>query len=124
MRIRTVLGLTALVALFVVTAAAADLSGKWTASTQGRDGKAREVAFNFKVDGETLTGTVSGRTGDREISEGKVAGDDISFAVKMTMGETEVKMLYKGKVAGEEIKFTVQREGRDRTTEMTAKRAN
>lgn len=124
MRLRTVLGLTALVALLVVTAAAADVSGKWTASTQGRDGKAREVVFNFKVDGETLTGTVSGRAADREISEGKVAGDDISFAVKMTMGDNNFKMLYKGKVAGDEIKFTTQREGSDRTREMTAKRAN
>jgi hypothetical protein len=116
--------LTALVALFVMTAAAADVSGKWKASTQGRDGKAREVVFNFKVDGENLTGTVSGRVGDREISEGKVAGDDISFTVKMTMGDNEFKMLYKGKVTGDEIKFTVQREGGDRTTEMTAKRSS
>jgi hypothetical protein len=123
-RIRTVLGLLALVALFVVTAAAADVSGKWKASTQGRDGKAREVVFNFKVDGETLTGTVSGRSGDREISEGKVVGDDISFTVKMTMGDNNFKMLYKGKVAGDEIKFTTQREGAENTREMTAKRAN
>lgn len=124
MRIRTVLGFTALMALFVITAAAADISGKWKASTQGRDGKAREVVLNFKVDGENLTGTVSGRTADREISEGKIAGDGISFAVKMTMGGNEVKMLYKGKVTGDEIKFTVQREGANRTTEMTAKRAS
>ncbi len=124
MRIRTVLVLTALVALFVMTASAVDVSGKWKASTQGRDGKAREVVFNFKVDGENLTGTVSGRTADREISEGKVAGDDISFAVKMTMGGNEVKMLYKGKLTGDEIKFTVQREGGERTTQMTATRSN
>ncbi len=124
MRFRTMLVLTALVALFVMTASAADVSGKWTASTQGRDGKAREVVYNFKVDGGNLTGTVSGRRGDREISEGKVVGDDISFAVKMTRGDNQVKMLYKGKVAGDEIKFTVQREGAERTTEMTAKRSN
>jgi hypothetical protein len=123
-RIRTVLGFTALLALFVITASAADVSGKWTASTQGRDGKAREVVFNFKVDGENLTGTVSGRTADREISEGKVAGNDISFAVKMTMGGNEVKMQYKGTVTGDEIKFTVQRDGADRTTMMTAKRSS
>ena len=124
MKIRTVLGLTALLALFVITAAAADVSGKWKASTQGRDGKAREVVLNFKVDGETLTGTISGRNGDREITEGKVVGDDISFAVKMTMGDNNFKMLYKGKVSGDEIKFTTQREGADTTREMTAKRAN
>ncbi|MCE5311295.1 MAG: hypothetical protein LLG20_26960 [Acidobacteriales bacterium] len=124
MKMRIVLGLSALLALFVVTALAADVSGKWVGTSQGRDGKTRETTFNFKVDGEKLTGTVSGRGGDREISEGKVTGDEISFAVKVSFGDREFKMLYKGKVAGNEIQFTVQREGGERTTQMTAKRAS
>jgi len=124
MNTRIAVGLMALLALLVVVASAADVSGTWKGTSQGRDGKTRETTFTFKVDGEKLTGTVSGRMGDREISEGKVAGDEISFAVKVSMGDREFKMLYKGKVAGDEIKFSVQREGGDRTTEMTAKRSN
>jgi len=120
MKTRMVLGLMALVALTVMAAAAADVNGKWMGTTQGRDGKSREVTFNFKADGANLTGTVSGRQGDREISEGKVTGDEISFAVKVTMGDRDMKMLYKGKVAGDEIQFTIQRD--DRTSQMTAKR--
>jgi hypothetical protein len=124
MKTRIAVGLIALMALLVVAASAADVSGKWVGTSQGRDGKTRETTFNFKVDGDKLTGTVSARMGDREISEGKITGDEISFAVKFSMGDREVKMLYKGKVAGDEIKFTVQREGGDRTNEMTAKRSS
>ena len=120
MKTRIALGLLALMALTVMVAAAASVDGKWIGTSQGRDGKAREMTFNFKTDGGNLTGTVSSRMGDREISEGKVTGDEISFVVKFTMGDREMKALYKGKVAGDEIQFTVQRG--ERSSEMTAKR--
>ena len=79
--------------------------------------------MTFKAEGETLTGTVTGRQGDVPITDGKIAGDNISFTVVMNFQGNEVKMLYKGKVAGDEIKFTRQREGGDQTQEFTAKRA-
>ena len=49
--------------------------------------------------------------GESEISEGKVEGDQISFAVVRSFGENEMKILYKGKVAGDEITFTRERQG-------------
>ena len=114
------------VALLVVLATmayAADVTGKWTAQVPGRGGQTRETTFNFKVAGDTLTGTVSGRQGDTPISDGKVKGDDISFVVKMSFGGNDVKVDYKGKVSGDEIKFTVTREGGQQAQEYTAKRA-
>jgi hypothetical protein len=102
-------GAIMLVAL-VSSAFAADVAGKWINEREGQQGPVQTI-FNFKVEGATLTGTVSGRGGDTEISEGKVSGDDISFAVVRKMGEMEMKTLYKGKVAGDEIKFTVERQG-------------
>jgi hypothetical protein len=102
---------------------AADITGKWTAQVPGRDGTPRETTFNFKVDGDKLTGTVSGRQNDNPISDGKVKGDDISFTVKMSFGGNDVVLNYKGKVAGEEIKFSRTREGADQAQEFTAKRA-
>lgn len=101
-------------------ALAANVDGKWTAQVPSRDGGTRDVTFNFKAEGETLTGTMSSPMGDREISEGKVAGDDISFTITVGNG---MKILYKGKVSGDEIKFTSEREGGGRTREFTAKRA-
>lgn len=96
----------------VASAFAADVTGKWVSESQGRQGQGpTQTTYTFKVEGATLTGTVSGRQGDTEISDGKVNGDEISFTVVRKMGEMEMKMLYKGKVAGDEIKFTMEMEG-------------
>jgi hypothetical protein len=95
------------VVLLVLTAAyAADVTGKWVAETQGRNGPT-QTTFTFKVDGAKLTGTTQGAQGEpAEITEGKVEGDNISFVVVRKMGENEFKVTWKGKVSGDEIKFT------------------
>ena len=116
---------TALAALLVSGAAAADVNGKWTAQVPGRQGQAMEVTFNLKAEGETLTGNVSTQMGQAPIQEGKVSGDEISFTQTMNFGGNEIKILYKGKVSGDEIKFTRERLGGEgRKTEFTAKRAS
>lgn len=103
---------------------AADVNGKWVAQVPGRDGQTREMTFNFKVEADKLTGTVSGRQGDTPFSDGKMSGDDISFIVTANFQGTEVKLLYKGNIAGDEIKFTRTRQGGDQPgQEFTAKRA-
>ncbi len=123
MRSRVIFLGIALLVVFATMVYAADVTGKWTAQVPGRGGQTREQVFNFKVSGDTLTGTVSGRQGDTPISDGKIKGDEISFVVKMSFGGNEMKMDYKGKVSGDEIKFTVNREGAERAQEYTAKRA-
>lgn len=90
---------------------AADLSGKWTAEVPGRNGQTRTTNFDFKVDGEKLTGTMSGMQGDVPIVDGSVKGDDIAFNVVMNFNGNEMKMIYKGKAAGDAIKMTRTREG-------------
>lgn len=105
-----------------VTTFAADISGKWSAEMQGPQG-AMTTTFTFKVEGEKLTGTVSGRGGDTPIADGVVKGDEVSFNVTRTMNGNEMKMAYKGKVTGEEIKMTRTRQGGDMPPqEFTAKR--
>jgi|SRR5580658_4552047 hypothetical protein len=97
--------------LLSMTAMAADITGKWTAQMPGRGGQTREATFNFKVDGNTLTGTVSGPQGDMDISDGKIDGDSISFKQTMEFNGNTVKILYKGTVSGDQITFTRMREG-------------
>ena len=70
-----------------------------------------ETTFNFKVSGEQLTGTMENQYGERQISDGKVSGADISFSVHVEFGGNQVTFLYKGKVAGSEIKFNRERKG-------------
>jgi hypothetical protein len=126
--------------LFVLTimlvavfgAMAADISGKWTAETPGRNGGApRVTTFTFKVDGSKLTGSISrpGRGGDpmvSEITDGKVDGNNVTFSVKMQMGGQEMVSNYKGTVNGDTIELETTRPGQDgtpMTQKMTAKRA-
>lgn len=118
-------GTLIVLALVAVSAAmAADVTGKWVAQVPGRGGQMREAVFNLKADGGQLTGTVSSPRGEQTISEGKIDGDALSFAVTIDTPNGEMKFLYKGKVAGDAIQFTRQREGGDRTQEFTAKRAS
>ena len=110
----------------IVLAYAADVNGKWVAQVPGRDGQTRETTFNFKVEADKLTGTVSGRQGDTAFTDGKLNGDEISFTVTVNAQGNEIKFHYKGKIAGDEIKFTRTVEGGtgDRPPqEFTAKRS-
>lgn len=105
-----------------LAALAADVTGKWTAQVPSRQGGTREQTFTFKVDGDKLTGTVSGRQSDVAITEGKISGDTISFTVKMEYGGNSVEQKYTGTVSGDEIKF--KREGgQGPAREFTAKHA-
>jgi hypothetical protein len=71
-----------------------------------------EPTFTFKVDGAKLTGTMTYPLGDSvvrlEITEGKVAGDDVSFVVVNKEPKRETTSTYKGKVAGDKIEFTLE----------------
>jgi hypothetical protein len=109
---------------------AADASGTWTWSTPGRDGgEARKSTLKLKVEGEKLTGTMSapGRDGQSrniEISDGKIKGDDISFAVVREINGNKFTAKYSGKVSGDSIKGKVEteREGQARSRDWEAKR--
>ena len=79
-------------------------------------GEARETTFLFKVDGDKLTGTMSGGQGEMAITEGKVTGDSVSFSITTERG----KRTYTGTISGSEIKF--KREGGQQPQEFTAKR--
>ena len=59
---------------------AQDISGKWKGKMQGPDG-AMDMVFNFKVNADTLTGTVEGPMGEIPIVNGKVTGKEFSFDV-------------------------------------------
>lgn len=90
---------------------AADATGKWTAEMPGRGGNMMTVTMNLKADGSKLTGTVSGRNGDTEISDGKVDGNDVSFTVVREFNGNKITSAYKGKLEGDVIHFNMKMEG-------------
>jgi hypothetical protein len=111
-----------LCAVFALSAAASDITGKWVAQVPGRDGQTRESTFNFKTDGSKLTGSVSGFQGNQiDISDGKIDGDNLSFVVKMEFNGNAIEMKYSGVVSGAEIKM--KRETQRGAQEFVAKRA-
>ena len=120
---RMMAALAIAVAVLAVVVQAADVTGKWTGAVPTRDGGTRESTFNFKQDGEKLTGTMTGPQGDIELKDGSVKGNDVSFNVALSFNGNDVKLIYKGVVAGEEIKMTRTREGADQKQEFTVKRA-
>ncbi|HEV8038977.1 MAG TPA: hypothetical protein VGP62_08950 [Bryobacteraceae bacterium] len=107
-----------------LAAFAADVTGKWTYEMQGRNG-AMTGTLNLKADGSTLTGTVSGRGGETEISDGKIDGDNVSFTVIREFNGNKMTQKYTGTVTGDGIKFKVEIEGSDRPArEFVAKKVS
>ena len=102
--------------LLTLSALAAEVTGKWTGSIEGPQGQ-MELTFNFKQDGDKLTGTSQTPMGEMAISEGKVDGDKITF----TVANDQFKVLHKGTISGDELKLKI--EIGEREMEMTAKRA-
>lgn len=103
--------------LLVTLLFAADVAGKWTGEVPGRDGAVNST-FVFKVDGDKLTGTMTGAQGEVALQEGKVSGDTISFNV----AGANAKILFQGTASGDQIKMTRTREG-GQAREFTLKRA-
>jgi hypothetical protein len=64
-----------------------------------------EITFDFHVDGEKLTGTVTNTYGTEQITDGAVKGDAVSFVV--LAGGGEFKIAYKGAISGDDLKFHV-----------------
>jgi hypothetical protein len=120
---KTILRFACSLGLLVALAMAADISGKWTGDMPGRGGETASTTFNFKADGEKLTGTMTGPQGEIPLQEGKVAGDQVSFTTTLDFGGNSVKILYKGTLSGEQIKMTREREGAGQPREFTIKRS-
>lgn len=106
------------------TTRAADIAGKWKAEFDTQIGVQKYV-FDFKADGEKLTGKAAferqDQKGEVEITEGKIVRDEVSFVEPLKFQDQEIRIAYTGKIAGDEIKFT-RKVGDFATEELVAKR--
>ena len=118
--------LIALLALFALSASAADISGNWKGTAETPNGTV-ERTFTFKVDGSTVTGeTASQLFGKSTITDGRIEGDNVTFSIVVKFQDNELKVNYKGKVNpnGNEIKFTAEAQDGGFTVEYVAKRVS
>jgi len=112
-----------LLALSAAPAWSADISGQWKG--EWLDYQARvttQNTFTFKQDGTNLTGTVKSESGELQIRDGKVSGDNISFTVVQKIGKREATLNYAGRISGSEIKFKVTFPGADQFWIVNAKK--
>jgi hypothetical protein len=102
-----------------------DPTGTWTWSVPGRDGNTREVTAKLKLDGDKLTGSISGRQNDTNIEDGKVSGDEISFTVTREFNGNKIVQKFSGKISGDTIKGKIEseREGQPTSRDWNARRA-
>ncbi len=120
-----VLLIMSVVLLYLVPALAADISGKWTTVISTGIG-AMNYTFDFKVDGEKLTGkalmSMGNESSESALTEGSVKGNEISFVETLKIQGQELRCEYKGQISGDEIRGSRQ-VGSYGTEEFVAKRA-
>ena len=115
---------------------AADASGTWKWTQQGRGGKSgggtpRESTLTLTEKDGKLTGKVSspgrdGATTSVDIADGTIKGDVIAFTVERQFGDNKFVTKYSGKIAGDTITGEAVSPGRDGETmkrEWVAKRS-
>ena len=66
----------------VCFAAITGLNGKWTGSVKITPEDDIALVYNFKVEGEKLSGTVQSPDGDLPIADGILSGNEFAFVVK------------------------------------------
>lgn len=95
---------------------------KWTASFGGKE---REQTMTLKLDGDKLTGSMSGRDGDQTaISDGTYKDGKISFSVTRELNGQKRTTKYNGTLGGDTItgKSERERDGQTTSTDWIAKR--
>lgn len=134
MIMRTIL-LVVSAGMLACAARAADVSGKWTArvpsmAEEPKPGATDENTFVFKVEGKKLSGSVNLGIGeDFKIQDGKIEGDEITFTITATFGDSShaysFDLHFNGKISRDTIAFSRTMEGDDygsKPLTFTAKR--
>ena len=126
MRIGSQLSAFAVGLLFgALPALAADVAGKWTSEFDSQVGP-QKYTYELKVDGEKVTGKAlferMGQKGEADLLEGKLVGDQVSFAETFDAMGSTVRIDYKGTLKGDEIAFT-RKVGEFGTEQFVARRA-
>jgi len=104
----------------------ANPTGTWKWSTTFND-QTRETTLKLKLDGDKLTGTISGRNNsENAIEEASFKDGEVAFSISRERDGQKFTMKYKAKVEGDTLKGKIESPGRDgqtRTRDFEAKRA-
>lgn len=82
------------------------IDGAWNVTVNSPMG-AQKSAVTFDANGETLTGTGSGPEGSKDIFDGKVSGDVVSWKIDIT-SPFPMTLEFEGKVDGDKLSGSVK----------------
>ena len=99
--------------VLTVAAFAADISGNWKWTAQGRNGPMEATAQLTLSKEGALSGTVSGRMGDAPITDASFKDSNVVFNVKREFNGASFVIKYEGKLDGDTITGTIERPNRD-----------
>ncbi|HTS48824.1 MAG TPA: hypothetical protein VMH05_12825 [Bryobacteraceae bacterium] len=115
--------LTVFLGFLAATVSAADVGGKWIGDVNTPDGQTISLTFTFKVDAGKVTGTVSGPTGDIDISDGKIDGETLQFGLSVDAGGQQMSFKCTGKLAADDQMKITMDGGGDLNFQIDAKRS-
>jgi hypothetical protein len=122
--LKTFLLITTLLASLGHPLLAADADGKWKSEFTTQIGDMKYTydlkTADGKITGQAIRG-LNGETSTNQITEGKLAGDDITFVEQAKIQDQDIRIEYTGKIAGDEMKLT-RKVGDFGTTDIVAKR--
>ena len=94
---------------------APDIDGKWSGVLREEDRQPLTLTYNFRQNGDVLTGTVVGEPDEWiPIRDGIISGNNFSFTVDVEFQRTKMTFYYEGVIKGDdeiELTFTIEQEG-------------
>lgn len=117
------IAISVLLSLALISCAlAADVTGKWKGPL-GDTGV--DVVFDLKIDGATVTGTMSDSEGKpRPITKGSLDGDKISLTVASEYQGNPITLLVTGTVSGDTMNLKIQTDDGAWGTDAVVKRSS
>jgi len=98
--------------LMSAAAYAADPTGTWKWTAQGRNGPQDYTAALVLKDGQ-LTGSVTGPRGATDISDASFKDGAIAFSTVVTYNDNKFAVKYEGKLDGDSVTGSIERPGRN-----------
>jgi len=93
-----------LCSIYVCLAAGINMTGAWYGTLKTDDGNQYPLQYHFTVDGDKLTGTAKGPTGDLVITDGEIHGTDFTFAVTLQ----KMYLVHSGKIYPDSISLNIE----------------
>jgi len=94
-------------------AIAADDGGIWNLVYTTTNGLRRASKLDVKVEGDSLTGTLSSDRGTARVEHGTIRGDEIAFDLIRISNNDQIIVHFRGRIEGDTMRLTMQYGTRD-----------